>query len=213
MSNSWQLHELKHARLPCPSLSPWVRSNSCPLSWEFHPIISSSVAPSSSCSQSFLASGSFPVSQLFTSGGQSIGALASASVLPMNIQGWFPLGLTGLISLLSEELSKVFSSTTVWKHQFFGAQPSLWSNCHNPYLTTGNTVALIVQTFVSKVMLCFLIHSKVHSHFSSKEQASFNFVAAVTIHSDFGAKENKMSLFPLFPHLFAMKWWDWVAWF
>jgi len=97
-------------------------------SWWCHPTISSSVVTFSSYLQSFTASGSFPMSQLFTSGGQSIGASASASVLPMNIQSWFPLGLTGLISLLSRGLSRVFFSTIVWKHQFFGMQLSLWSN-------------------------------------------------------------------------------------
>ena len=123
-------HKLQHARLPCPSLSPWVCSDSCPLSWQCHPTILSSVTSFSLCPQSFPASGSFPMSQQFTSGGQSIGASASTSVLPMNIQGWFPLGLTGLISLLSERLSSVFSSTTIWKHQFFSAQPPLWSSSH-----------------------------------------------------------------------------------
>ena len=95
-----------------------------------HPTISSSVAPFSSCPQSFPASGSFPISQLFSTGGQSTGASASASVLPKNIQDWFPLGLTGFISLQTERLSRVFSSTTIRKHQFFSAQPSLWSNSH-----------------------------------------------------------------------------------
>ena len=107
-----------------PSLSPEVCSNSCPLSWWCHPTISSSVILFSSCLQSSPASGSFPVSQFFTSGAQSIGASASASALPMNIQDWFPLGLTGLISLQSKGPSRVFS-TTVQKHQFFSAQPSL----------------------------------------------------------------------------------------
>ena len=134
-------YELQHTRLPCPSLSPWVCLNSRPLShptftsrmW-CHSTISSSVIPFSSCPQSFPASVSFPVSQLFASDGQNIGA--SASVLPMNIPGWFPLGLTGLISLHSKGLSRVFSSTTVWKHQFFGVQPSLWSNSHYPNFTS-----------------------------------------------------------------------------
>ena len=130
MSVSLQLHGLQHARLPCPSLSLGVCSNSCPLSWWCLPTISSSIAPFSSCPQSFPASRSFPMSQLFTSGGQIIGASASASVLPMNIQGWFPLGLTGLISLQSKELSRVFSNITIWKHQFFSIQPSLWFNSH-----------------------------------------------------------------------------------
>ena len=122
--------ELQHARLPYPSLSPEVCSNSHPLSQWCHPTISSSVIPFSSRLQSFPASGSFPMSQLFTIGGQSIGTSASASVLSMNIQDWSLLGLTGLISLLSKGLSRVFSNTTVEKHQFFSAQPSLWSNFH-----------------------------------------------------------------------------------
>ena len=111
-------------------LSPRVSSDLCPLSWWCHPTISSFVAPFSLCLQSFPASGSFPMSQLFPSGGQSTGTSASTSVLPVNIQGWFPLGLTGLISWQSKGLSRVFSSTTIWKHHFIGAQPSLWSNSH-----------------------------------------------------------------------------------
>ena len=120
---SLQPHGLQHARLPCPSPSLRACSNSCPLNQWCHPMISSSVIPFSSCLQSFPASGSFPMSWLFASGGRSI--RASASVLPVKIQGWFPLGLTGLISLLSKGLSRVFSNTMVQKQQFFGAQPSL----------------------------------------------------------------------------------------
>ena len=105
-------------------------SNSCPLSWWCHPAISSSVIPFSSCLQSFPAPGSFQISQFFTSSGQSIGVSASASVLPKNIQDWFPLGLIGLTSLQSKGLSRVFSNTTVQKHYFFGAQPSSQSNSH-----------------------------------------------------------------------------------
>ena len=123
-------HALQHARLPCLSLSPRVGSNSCPLSWWFYLIILSSVTSFSSCSQSFPATSSFPISWLFDSGGQNIGASASALVLPMNIQGLFPLGLTGLISMKSKGLSRVYSSTTIWKHQLFNTQPSLWSNSH-----------------------------------------------------------------------------------
>ena len=123
LSDSLRPHELQHARLPCSSLFPRACSNSCPLSRWCHPTISSSIIPFSFCLQSFPASGSFPMSQLFASGSQTIGA--SASVLPMTIQGWFPLGWTGLISLLSKRLSRVFSNTTVRKHQFFGAQPIL----------------------------------------------------------------------------------------
>ena len=117
-----QLHVLQHTMLSPPSLSPRVCSDSCPLSQWCHPTISSSIALFSSCPQSFPSSGSFPMSWLFPPGGQSIGASVSVSVLSMNIQGWFPLGLTGLISLQSEELSRVFYNTTVWKHQFLGAQ-------------------------------------------------------------------------------------------
>ena len=117
MFDSLQHHELQHSRLPCPLLSPWVCSNSCSLSQWCHPITSSSVAHFSSCPQSFLASGSFPKSQLFVPGGKNIGASASASALSMNIQGWFPLELTGFI-LQSKGFSRVFSSTTVQKHQF-----------------------------------------------------------------------------------------------
>ena len=117
-------HGLQHTRLPCPSLAPGACSNSCPLNWLCHPTISS-CHPLLLLHSIFPASGSFPMSRLFTSGSQSIGA--PASVLPMNILGWFPLWLTGLISLLFKELSRVFSSTTVWKNQLFSTQPSLWS--------------------------------------------------------------------------------------
>ena len=118
--NHVQPHGLQHARLPCPSPTPRACSNSCPLSWLCHPTISSSVIPFSSCLQSFPASGSFQMSHLFKSGGQSIGASASALVLPMNIQACFPLGLTGLISLQPKRLLRVFSNITVRKHHFFG---------------------------------------------------------------------------------------------
>ena len=121
-------HGLQHARLPCPSLSLEACSISCPLSRWCHPTISCSVVPFFFCLQSFPASGSFPVNRLFTSDDQSIGASASASVLPVNIQDWFPLGWTGLISLLAKGHSRVFSSTTVLKNQFCG--PFLWSNSH-----------------------------------------------------------------------------------
>ena len=115
MSDSLRPCEQKHIRPPCPSPTPRVHPNPCPWSQWCHPTISSSVIPFSSCPQSFRASRSFPMSQLFASGGHSIGVSASTSVLPMNIQGWFPLGLTGLISLLSKGLSGVFSSTIIWK--------------------------------------------------------------------------------------------------
>ena len=117
MSDSLQPHEPQHAKPPCPSPSPGAYSNSCPLSRWCHPTISSSVIPFS-CPQSFTSSGSFPMSQLFTSGGQRIGVSASASVLPMNIQDWSPLGWTGWISLQSKGLSRVFSSTTIWNVRY-----------------------------------------------------------------------------------------------
>ena len=130
VSNSLWPHGLQHTRLPCSSPTPRACSNSCPSSQWCHPTILSSVIPFSSCLQSFPASGSFPMSQFFTNCGQSIEASASASVLPKNIQGWFPSGLTDLSSLLSKLLSRVFSTTIVWKHLFFTTQPSLWSNSH-----------------------------------------------------------------------------------
>ena len=128
MSDSLRPHGLQHIRLPCPLPTPRAYSNSCPSSWWCHPTISSSVVPFSSCLQSFPASGSFPRSQFFTSGGQRTGVSASTSVLPMNIQDWIPLRWTGRISLQSKELSRVFSNTTVQKHQFFGTLLSLWSS-------------------------------------------------------------------------------------
>ena len=130
MFDSLRCHGLQHARPPCLSPSPGVYSNSCPLSRWYHPTISSSVVPFSTCLQSFPASEYFPMSQFFTSDGQSIGASASYWVLPMNIEDWFPLGLTGLISLQSKGLLRVLLNTTVQKHQFFGAQLSSQSNSH-----------------------------------------------------------------------------------
>ena len=132
VSDSLWPHGLQHARPSCPSPTFGTCLNSCPSSQWCHLVISPSIVPFSSCLQSFPASESFPVSQLFTSGGQSIGvsALASASVLPMNIQDWFPLGWTGWISLQSKGLSRVFFNTTVQKHPFFGAEISLYSNSH-----------------------------------------------------------------------------------
>ena len=128
MFGSLQPHGLQHTRLPCSSPAPRPCSNSCPLSWWCHPTILSSVVPFSYCLQSFPASECFPVSRFFASGGQSIGVSALASVLPINIQDWFPLELTGLISLQSKRLSRVFFNIKVQKHQFFGAQLSLWSS-------------------------------------------------------------------------------------
>ena len=193
MSYSLRPHELQHARLPCPSLSPRVCSNSYPLNL-CHPNSSSSVTPFSSCPPSFLemppASGSFPMSQFFESGGQRIGASALASVLPMNIQGWYPLGLTGLISLQSMGLSSLLQhhsskASVLWCSAFM-------VQLSNSHITTGKTLALTIQTFIGKVMsLLFSMLSR-FAIASYKEQASFNFMAAVTICSDSGAQENEV---------------------
>ena len=130
MSDTLRHHEPQHTIPPCSSPTPVVHPNPCPLSRQCHPTISTSVAPFSSCPQSFPASGSFQMGQLFTSSSQSIGVSASTSVLSMNTQDWSPLGWTGWISLQSKRLSRVFSNTTVQKHQFFGAQLSSQSNSH-----------------------------------------------------------------------------------
>ena len=130
VSDSLRPHGLQHSRPLCPSPAPGVYSNSCPLSWWCHPTISSSIVPFSSHLQSFPALGSFQMSQLFASGGQSIGVSALTSILPMNTQDWSPSEWTAWISLQSKGLSRVFSNITVQKHQFFGAQPSSQSNSH-----------------------------------------------------------------------------------
>ena len=145
MSNFLRPHELEWARLPCPSSTPRVCSNSCPLSWWCHPTILSSVAPF--WFQYLPASESSLMSQLFILGGQRIGASASASVLPMTIQSWFPLRLTGLNSLQYKGLSRVFSSIAVWKHRFFGTQPSLWSNSHEFFCPDINHLLTVSLTF------------------------------------------------------------------
>ena len=150
MSNSLQRHESQHG-------TPRVHSDSCASSRWCHPANPSSVFPFSSCPWSLPASGSFPMSQPFAWGSQSIGVSASASVLPMNTQDWFPSEWTGWISLHSKGLSRVFSNTTVQKHQFFSAQLSSQSNSHiHPYIHTGKTIALTRQTFVGKVMSLLL---------------------------------------------------------
>ena len=141
-------HEPQHARPPCPSPTPTVYTNSCPSSQCCHPAISSSVIPFSSYSQSLPASESFPMSQLFAWGVQSTGVSASASFLPRKAQGWSPSEWSGWISLQSKGLLRVFSNTTVQKHQFFGTQPSSQSNSEHPYTTTGKSIALIRRTLV-----------------------------------------------------------------
>ena len=157
MSDSLWPHGLLHTRLPCPSLSPGVCSDSGPLSQGCYLTISSSAAPFSFCLRSFPASGSFPMSWPFTSGGKNIGTSVSVSVLSMNIQGWFPLGLTSLISLQCNGLSRVFYGTTIQKHQFFHPQPSLWPNCPHLYTTIGKHIyfwLLLLLSCFSRVWLC-----------------------------------------------------------
>ena len=150
VSDYLQPHESQHTRPPCPSPTPGVYPDSRPLIWWCHPAISSSVIPFSSCPQSLPASESFPVSQLFASGGQSIGVSTLASFLPKNTQGWSPLEWTGWISLQSKGLSRVFSNTTVQKHQFFGVQPSSLSNSRiHTWLHSFDKMDLCWQSNVS----------------------------------------------------------------
>jgi len=179
-------------RPPCPSSTPGVYSNTCPLNLRCHPTISSSVVPFFSCLQSFLASGSFQMSQLFTLGGQSIGVLASASVLPMKIQDWFPLGLTGGISLQSKGTLKSLlqhhssKASILWRSAFLIVQVS------HPYMTTGKTIALTRQTIVDKIMSLLLnMLSRLIITFFPRSK-SLNFMAAITLCSDFGAPKSKV---------------------
>ena len=174
MSNSLRPHRLQHARPPCPSPTPRACSNPCPLSWWCHPTILPSVVPFSSCLQSFLASGSFQISQFFTSGDQSIGVSASASVLPMNIQDWFPLGWTDWISWLSKgTLQSVLQhhsskASILWCSAVFIVQLS------HPYMSTGKTIALTRQTFVGKVIsLLFHMLSRLVITFLPRMKCSY----------------------------------------
>ena len=157
VSDSLRPHGLQHARLPCPSPTPGVYSNTCPLSWWCHPTISSSVVPFSFCLQSGPASGSFQMSQFFASRGQSIGV--SASVLPMNIQDWFLLGWTGWTSLQSKGLSRVYSNSTVQKYQFFGSHPSRSSQSTrlSSLPNTATSHSFIHGNVSLKYMFLFLI--------------------------------------------------------
>ena len=171
--DSLQPHGLHHARLPCPSLTPGVYSNSCPSSRWCHPTISSSIIPFSSRLHSFPAPGSFPMSHFFTSGGQRVGASASVSVLPMNIQDRFPSGLTGLISLQSMGLSRVFSNTSL-KASFLWCSALFLVQHSQSYMTTGKTTASTRRTFVSKVIsLLFNMLSRLVITFLPKSKSLF----------------------------------------
>ena len=152
MSYSLWPHESQHARPPCPSPTPRACPNSCPLSRWCHPTSSSSVVPFSSFPQSFPASGFFQMNQFFTSGGHSTGVSASASVLPMNIQDWFPLVLTGLISLQSKALSRVFSNITVQKHQFFGVCVYIYIYASSSHIGLGCVAAEILPSFLPSIV-------------------------------------------------------------
>ena len=195
----------------CPLLSSWIYSNSCPLIWWYDPTTSSSVTPFSSCPQSFPASGSFPKSPLFTSSSLSTGI--SASVLPVNIRGWFPLGLTGLISFLSKGLSRIFSNTTVQRHQFFSTQPSLWSTSyivHNYWKNHSfaytdfcwHIVMSLLFHMLSRFVTAFLPRSK---HLLISRLQSWSSVILET-------NKRKSVTASTFPHLFVKKWWDRMPW-
>ena len=199
MSDSLWPHGLLHTRLICPLVISWsllkfMSSESVMLLISHHLIL---CCPLFLLPQSFPASESFSMNWLFELGGQSIGTSGTSSVLSMNIRNCFPLGLTGLISLLPKGLWRVFSSTTVWKHLLFGTQPSLMVQLSYLYMTTGKIITLTIWTFVGKLTsLLFNTLSRFVS-FPSKEQISLNFMAAVTVHSDFGAQENvTASTFP-----------------
>ena len=198
----------------CSSLSFGAYSNSCPLSRWCHPTISSSVTPFYSCPQSFPASGPFTMKRLFELGGQIIGASALASVLPRNIQDWFLLGLISLISCCPRDTQK--SSPTPQFERINSSALSLlyvstFTSVHDYWENhTLNYMNFCWQSDVSAFSYAILVS---HSFFS-KEQVSFNFMVTVTVHSDFAAqgKKKNLSLFPLFHHLFAMKWWNQMPW-
>ena len=199
VSNSLRSHRLQHTRLPCPSPTPRSYSNSWPLSRLCYPTISSSVVPFSSCLLSFPASGSFPMSQVFASGGQSIGVSASTSILPVNTQDLSPLGWTGWISLQSEGLSSVFcnhssKASILQSSAFFMVQLS------HPHMTTGKTIASTRQTFVGKVisLLFNMLYRLVINFLPRSKHLLISWLQS----SSAVILEPKKILFPLFPHLF-----------
>ena len=199
-------HGLQHTRLLCPSPSPGVSSNSNPLSQWCHLTISCSVIPFPSCLQSFLASGSFSMSQFFVSGSRSI--RASASVLPMNIQGWFSLGLTGFISLLSKGLSGILSSTYNLKASIFWPSAFIMVQL---YMTTGQTITLTIWTFVGKVIsLLFNTLSRLVINFLPRSKRLLVSWLQSPLQWFWSPWIQSLPQFPLFPLLFAMKWWHYA---
>ena len=196
VSDSLWPHGLHQARLPCPSPSLGTCSNSCLLSQWYHPTILSSVVPFPSCLQSFPPSRSFLISQLFSSDGQSIGTSALASVLLMNIQDWFPLGLTGLISLQSKGLSRVFSNHVSSKARIFWCSAVFMVQLSHPYMTTEKTIALTRQTFVSKVM-SLLFNSAILLNYYYSIQT---FIYYISIYRIFCLSVFSKMLFFLFSH-------------
>ena len=215
VSDSLQPHGLQHGRPPCPSSTPGLYSNSCPSSRRCHPAISSSVIPFSSCLQSFPASGSFQVSQFFASGGQSIGASAPASVLPMNIQNWFPLECTGWIFLILKSLKSLKSlrqhhssrASILWHLALFIVQVS------HQYMTTGKTITLTRKIFVGKVLpLLFKVLSRLVITFLPRCRKSLNFCLQSPPAVILEPPKLSLSLFLLFLHMFANKWWDQMPW-
>ena len=207
MSHSLRPHGLQHSRLPWPSPSPGACSNSRLLNWWCHPTILSSVVPFS-CLQSCPASGSFPMIWIFASGSQSSAASASTSDLPMNIRDWFPLGLIGLISVQSKGLSRVFSNITVQKQSIFQCSAFSMVQLSHPHMTTGKTIALTRWTLVGKVMsLLFNMLSRLVIAFLPRNKCLL--ISWLQSPSSVILEPKKIkSLFPLCPHLFAMKCWD-----
>ena len=203
-------HALQQARLPCPSLSPRVCSNSYPLSQWYHPTISSSASPFSSCPQSFQTSGSSSNEKItFCIRWPKYWSFSFSISSSSEYSGLISFRIDSFDHLVV--LLKVFSGTTVWKHQFFGIQSSLWSNSHVCIWLQEKPELWLYGPLSSKWYLCFLMCCLCCHSFSSKKQASFNFMAVVTIHSDLGAQEEKnLSLLLLFPLPFSVKSWDWM---
>ena len=213
MSNPLWSHGLQHARLPCPSLPSRVCSNSCPSSRWCQPTMSSSVAPLSSYPQSFPASGSFAISRFFASGGQSSGASASASVLPMNIQGWFPLGLTCFFCCNPRDAQEFFPTLQLKKSSVFWCSAFFMVQLSHQYMTTWKIMTFYIQTFVVKVMsLLFNTLSRFVTAFLPR--CTHLIISWLQSPSTVILKPKNMKsvTVSIVSHLFAMKWWDQIPW-